>query len=394
MIKHFLTVKHLPYGMLFLVSLSSSIMPPLIGPLFISQYGILPHESQYFRLNAYGFTVGFYFIGTIIGSYIWGAISDNVGTKKTLLYCLVGSIFSYLICIYALVQISFVLFMLGRTLDGIMSGRRAVILAALSQLKTPKNTVFRVAELFNAGGLLIGPILSSLVLSYADTAEPLYYYSGPLLVVLFLTIINIAIIPLVKEDRQTSQINLEEQFHLKKIMKQSVIIEYFFLQMAWYLFYIAILPFSILRMKFNSFSIGVFFSSLVLAYMLFLAIQKSLMRTLYFDVKVLALVVLIVSLIIMGQVNAQLMFFTLLNIGVVFSYSLLNPHYTTIISKISNESNQGKILGIQSAVNAVSSAIVALLSGSLMNISLNLPFYIAGGFALLVFLLVRLKSNG
>lgn len=102
---------YLAYTMLFLISLSASIVPPLVGPLFLKQPGLLPGESLYARLNAYSFAVGIYGIGAILGGMLWGGISDRSGEKKTLGYCLFGSLVACLLSIISLIYVNYWLFL-------------------------------------------------------------------------------------------------------------------------------------------------------------------------------------------------------------------------------------------------------------------------------------------
>lgn len=369
-----------PYILLFLVSISSSIMPPLIGPLFIHQHGILPQETQDFRLNAYGFTLGIYFISMIAGGFFWGSVSDRIGIKKTLCWCLVGSIMSYVLCIIALINASFLLFFLGRGVDGLMSGRRAVILSLLSRSKSPRNTVFRIAEMVNALGLLLGPLLCGALINYKGDV-PLYYYSSPLIAMLLLTLLNLALLPFLNcnSDGKDGSIESYPHFRFKELLKHRVFAEYFLFQLTWYLYYIAVLPFSILQLDFNNYQLGLFFSTMVLVYIfMLLAIQPLLLNIMgVLWAKRCSLIILICSLASIGLYGDSFYLFVLANLGILFSCALLNPTYSVAIANTSGSLDQGKLMGIQSSICGMSSALIALVSGLLLSYSLTFPFFIA-----------------
>lgn len=368
---------HLPYAMLFLVSLGSSMMPPLLGPLFLHQYGFLSHQSQYIRFNAYGLTIGIYFIGTTLGGFFCGLLSDRIGAKKTLFFCLWGSIFSCVISVVGLIYSSLLLFFFSRALDGVMSGRRAAILSLLSSLKEPKTTVFRIAEIMNAAGLFIGPILCGFLVDF-NGKVPLYYYSSPLIIILFMTTINIVLNFQLKDNHQPYK---EENSTLKwrEIYQHSIFIEFLLYQLAWYLYFIAVIPFAMIGLKFNSYYIGVLFSSMVVCYILSLVLTyelsfKKLAESL---VKKIAIITLVLSFLCIALFKANILVFLLGNIGVIFSASILTPFYLANISKIFPGENQGVVMGIQSSIIGISSAIAALISGTLLDLSINLPFFVA-----------------
>lgn len=380
MLKTPIQQRGVPYILLFLVSISSSIMPPLIGPLFIHQHGILPQETQDFRLNAYGFTLGIYFISMIAGGFFWGSVSDRIGIKKTLCWCLVGSIMSYVLCIIALINASFLLFFLGRGVDGLMSGRRAVILSLLSRSKSPRNTVFRIAEIINALGLLLGPLLCGALINYKGDV-PLYYYSSPLIAMLLLTLLNLALLPFIncKTDSKAEPMDNSHHFQFKGLFKHRVFAEYCLFQLTWYLYYIAVLPFSILKLDFNNYQLGLFFSAMVLVYILILlAIQQLVLNIIgLLWAKRCTLIILICSLTSIGLYGDSFYLFMLANLGILFSCAILNPTYSVAIANTSGTTDQGKLMGIQSSICGMSSALIALVSGVLLSYSLTLPFFLA-----------------
>ncbi|KTC88771.1 MFS transporter [Fluoribacter dumoffii] len=374
-----------PYLILFIISIGSSIIFPLIGPLFLSDGGVLPRATNYFRLNAYSLTIGVYYLGMIVGALLWGFISEFIGPRKTLLLCSVGAILSYVLCIFALFISSFILFFLGRAMDGLLSGRRAVVMSALSMTETDKNLVFRKVEIMNALGLLIGPILAGYLVNFKKTV-PLYYYSLPFFVVLTLSILSVLFVLRIREPPVTEKINLS-YFEFYFYLKNSIFIKYLFTQITWYFYFLCIIPFSIVKKGFSSYEIGLFFSGITFCFLFFLQFfyQRLINKFGIILLKKISMIVSIFSLFLIGTFWHNFFLFILANLGIAFSIAIINPLFLAVISN-KFKKNQGVVMGLQSSIVGLSSVIAAALSGLFMNISYSMPFYV--GMLLITSLLV------
>ncbi|KTC96113.1 MFS transporter [Legionella erythra] len=374
---------YLAYTMLFLISLSASIVPPLVGPLFLKQPGLLPGESLYARLNAYSFAVGIYGIGAILGGMLWGGISDRSGEKKTLGYCLFGSLVACLLSIISLIYVNYWLFFIGRALDGLMSGRRAVILSLLMHSDFAKHQVFRVAEMMNALGLCLGPLLCGILVNF-KVQVPLYYYASPFLLILIITVINLSFVPAIAV--QTLKTPLEETKTKWKDYLNALYMEFFLMQVVWGLYYIAVLPFAILEFHFSNYTIGLLFAGMVLMYLLFLAgTQKILYPRISLNrAKTMAMLFLFSGFASLGFCQGNLTVFMIANLCIVFAFAILNPAYFGAISHAHTTTHQGEAMGIVTSINGMASAITAVTLGSLLAVSLHLPFLLGTVFIAII----------
>ncbi|MDX1837195.1 MFS transporter [Legionella taurinensis] len=385
---------YLAYAMLFLISLSASIIPPLVGPLFLKQPGLLPGESLSLRLNAYSFAVGIYGIGAILGGMLWGIVSDQSGEKKTLWYCLSGSLLACLLSIISLIHVNYWLFFTSRALDGLMSGRRAVILSLLMHTEYPRHHLFRVAEIINALGLCLGPLLCGILVNF-KAQVPLYYYTLPFFLILLLTLINLSFLPALPV--KTIQRRIEGTKTQWTDYLNVLYIEFFLMQVVWALYYIAVLPFAILTFSFSSYAIGVLFSVMVLLYILFLAsAQKLLYQHMSLKrAKTLAILVLFSGFISLGLCQGNLIVFFIANFCIIFAFAILNPAYSSAISQAHTATHQGEAMGLLTSINGMASAITALTAGSLLAVSLYLPFLLGAALIAGIYLsqLIRQKTG-
>lgn len=385
---------YLAYAMLFFISLSASIVPPLVGPLFLKQPGLLPGESLYVRLNAYSFAVGVYGIGAILGGMLWGFISDQSGEKKTLGYCISGSLLACILSIISLIYVNYWLFFIGRALDGLMSGRRAVILSLLMHSDFPKHQVFRVAEMMNALGLCFGPLLCGILVDF-KVQVPLYYYASPFLLILIITFINLSLLPAIQI--KTVRTHLEETKTKWKYYLNALYMEFFLIQVVWGLYYIAVLPFAILKFHFSNYTIGLLFAVMVLMYLFFLASTQKILypRISLRRAKTMAMLFLFSGFASLGFCQDNLTVFIIANLCIIFAFAILNPAYFGAISHAHTATHQGEAMGMVTSINGMASAITAVTIGSLLAISLHLPFLLGTVFITIIHLssLMRQKRG-
>lgn len=376
---------NLAYAMLFIISLGASIIPPLVGPLFLHPPSLLPGENLYVRLNAYSFTVGIYGIGAILGGFFWGMHSDRVGEKKTLLICLIGSLIAHFLSILGLTFINFWLFFLGRALDGLMSGRRAVILSLLTRTDSPKTKFFRMAEIMNALGLFFGPLLCGILVNFKSTV-PLYYYVSPFCFILFLILINLSFLPAIHALPPKS--STERRPVLWSDYANPLFVEFFLVQSVWCLYYIAVVPFAILCFHFSSYTIGLMFSAMVLLYIFFLAsTQKILLNRIgAAAAKKMAMLFLVFGFLGIGVCRTNLPVFAVANVCIILAFSILNPAYLAAMSNARTAEHQGQIMGLLTSLNGLASMLTAMLVGSLLSLSLHLPFLLNALLAAVIYL--------
>ena len=139
---------------IFLITMSTSIISPLVGPLFFSDHGFLPHANDSLKMYAYSLTMGVYALGMIVGNPVWGMIADKKGQKRAIIWALTGSLFGYALCFISFFLFAGVaFFFLGRAIDGLMAGRRAIALSMLAAATEDKFSAFRFSEMATAAGL-------------------------------------------------------------------------------------------------------------------------------------------------------------------------------------------------------------------------------------------------
>lgn len=75
-------------------------------------------------------------------------------------------------------------------------------------------------------------------------------------------------------------------------------------------------------------------------------------------------------------------------IGFIASSALVVPIQQSIVSKIAKE-NYGEVMGVQGSAKALGMVIGSLGSGFIFSLGSKLPFFFAGLFALLAYLILK-----
>ena len=94
--------------------------------------------SQDHRYLIYGFAAGLYPMMIFFGAPILGQLSDRVGRKTILQVCATGIVLAYVTISTAFALGSVLLLMVGRVLGGATGGSRAISMAALADVCSPR----------------------------------------------------------------------------------------------------------------------------------------------------------------------------------------------------------------------------------------------------------------
>jgi DHA1 family tetracycline resistance protein-like MFS transporter len=143
------------------------ILTPLLASALApeSDSAICRGFSKDHRYLVYGFVAGLYPMMIFFSAPILGQLSDRVGRKTILQVCAAGIVLAYVTISTAFALGSVLLLMAGRVLGGATGGSRAISMAALADVCSPKNKDFWLSMglLASSGGFVIGSALSGLL---------------------------------------------------------------------------------------------------------------------------------------------------------------------------------------------------------------------------------------
>ncbi len=138
----------------------------------------------------YGLTIALYMFCWFFGAAFLGDLSDKIGRKKSLLICLLGAAFSYLVSALAVVTHSLTLLLLGRIIGGFTSGSQPIAQAAIVDLSSEADKARNIGYVLMSMslGFILGPLLGGLL---ADKQlMPWFNYSTPFYFTAIISLLN------------------------------------------------------------------------------------------------------------------------------------------------------------------------------------------------------------
>ncbi|WP_221937507.1 MFS transporter [Shewanella psychropiezotolerans] len=148
---------------LFIDAIGSGLILPILPELFFNpEYGLLQGYAFHNTNVIYGITLAVFPLASLFGKYLFGALSDHVGRKKTIIAGLSIILLSYLLSIIAIMIDSIPLFILARFITGFGAGTYTAVYAMIADMSKTierKMTNFKWPALATVLGFIVGPIL-------------------------------------------------------------------------------------------------------------------------------------------------------------------------------------------------------------------------------------------
>lgn len=339
---------------------------------------LLPFYAQEFHASPWE-------IGLLTSSYSWmqfffapilGALSDRYGRRPILFFSILGSGIGYLILgLAGALWIAFV----GRIFGGIMGANLSTAQAYIADVTTRENRAKGMGLFGMAFGLgfIFGPALAG-ILSKFGHQLPFFFAAG---LSFFNAILLYFILP---ESRKFYEEPLERKGRIAEIIEAfsnpkfaTLTFIYFALVMAFTMTTNVAFPlYTEHNFDFNAEKTGY-----VLAYVGIIAaiMQGGLLNRFVKIFGEIALVIigcliLALTFIVVPYVSKDSYGLTGLLIGAglfAFGNSLSSPTLTSLVSKVSDENEQGKALGLTQSAASLARAIAPTFSGFLLNNAAN-----------------------
>lgn len=322
---------------------------------------------------------------------IIGRMSDKYGRRPLLLISLAGTAVSFLIMAFAP---SAIFLFLARALDGITAGNLPVASAVISDSTKLEDRArgFGIIWAAFGFGFLFGPAISALTVGFGLTV--------PFLIAAAVTTVAIVLTAVVLPETNIhkGQIIQGKIFDFPKLFRavfdanvgRTLLISAV-AALSFTLFIFGFQPFSVKTLHLSDQERSLIFALIglvgVFSQMIFIprvvakvGDKKALTGALIFSSLVLLLMALSKNLVMLAGFS---MFYALCNGFVI-------PMINTLLSKETDASSQGSILGINSSYMSVGMIAGPILGGSLATIFIPLPF-IAASLAIFVCFLLSLQ---
>lgn len=388
----------------FIGYVGTSIAYPIFPALFLhSQHiSIIPQDwNEDYNSIFLGIALALYPLGQFIGSPIIGGFSDYYSRKNVLLISLAGSCLSYLLSAIAIQFNMLWLLLLSRFLTGFMEGNLAIIRAMAADLKhiSRFKSLGRINSVASVGyimGPLIGGILASnSLVSWFSYSTPFIFAAIFCGFTVVLTIFKIGKSYESPKYRSSvcQQLNLIVQFRIlfkDKQIKHIIIVSSVF-TLAVDIFY-----------EFGPVYLTEYFAATpasIAAFISFLSITLAIGSMLphllssFYSTKLLTKGAILISSVIFGLIvipSSMVIVFVLFGL-IGFSIGTGTTILTIQLSDIAKA--QGQALGAQISLRMLGNAVICLIGGAMVLISLAAPIVIAGIIGLIALILCIQGEN-
>lgn len=370
-------------------SMGLGILFPILSSLLINhQSDFLSHTSPDFTRELwYGITIGIYMIAWFFGSAMLGDLSDTMGRKKSLMICLIGASFGYLISAVAIMLHSLVFLIVGRVIAGFTAGSQPIAQAAIVDVSTDDTRAKNIGYVLLAVsiGFVLGPVMGGILSDQHLVSW--FNYATPLFLAGILSLINCFLLYFSFEETFIHSKKIKIRFHYalqifkeafesKRIRMLSLVL--LVETIGWSEYFTFISQFLLRRFHYSAQEISFFIAVLAVGFSIgfgFLVNPASK----YFNLKKCVItnlwIAAILCLFTAITRNTALIWIAAVMMGmsVAVLYSLL----ITLFSNQVNSDEQGWVMGITNSVGALSFGITSFMSGFVTNFGPAVPIYLA-----------------
>ncbi len=372
----------------FMDSLGNGIIFPILTPLIYSPNGILPIDATaLYRAMLYGVMLGLFALGMFFSTPILGEMSDRIGRKKILLFCLGGISISYVLAVMAVITSTVSFLVVSRLIAGLCAGSVATAQAAIIDVSPPEQkTKYLSLLLFPSSlGFAAGPMCGSFLAN--SHLVSWFTYWTPLAFAAVLAIGNVILLGFAFKEtflrNGSIKLNLSSAIYLfsdafsdNKIRHLSIV--YLLFQLSWGSYFQYISLFMFRRFDYDAIHLGYFMTfiatSFAFTYLYLIPLLTQYFQRMPLLRYSLGFNMLSISIVMLAPHPLWVWVGTFLN---ALSNGLAYSVILSLFSDTVGSDKQGWIMGVTAAVNALSFAITAIIIGILNIFSLYLPLYIA-----------------
>lgn len=388
----------------FIDSLGFGLVYPIFSVLLMSpEQNFLPtHTSLALRGWLFGLLISGFCLGQFFGGPVLGALSDQKGRKKILMFTVWLATCTYALTAIGIILQSVIVIFTARLLGGIAAGNwsvaQTVIVDTSQEVEKTKN--FGLLGMSWGTGFVIGPYLGG---KFSDSSVcAIFNLTTPFWIACFLCLLNIVLLMWKLEESlpaaQTTKISLVSGIQQLKIAFTSVKLRRLFLVMFVFCigwgFFTEFCPIFLMRkFYFTGLEVANFYASIGL----WIALSQGLLIHPFlkrFSPDTLILTSLMgmgCTLIIICFIKVKYFLYSVLP-ALCFFEALLFPCTTTLVSNIGDKESQGQVLGIYNSVQWAAIGLTPLFSGSLVAMYPYLPL-IVGAIAMFSACILFMANN-
>jgi len=382
--------------------MGQGLLYPILTTLMLDPHqSFLPSgTSQSDRSLYYGVVTGAFFFAWFLGAAYISRLSDTIGRKKGIQICLAGGFLGYVLTIVSLYTNAFWLLLIGRVVTGFTNGNQPIAQAAMVDLSArdeerTRNLGYIVAAA--SIGLVAGPILSgalsdpTVLGSYASLKLPFFVALG--LIAVTMLLINLFFFDKRQSKRQLSIEPLEIFLVLWRALERPAILR---ISLVFFCFMFFLMTFFVFMDNYltDRFGYGTFMNAMAMVvYGVCVTVASSFLpsflerRTTKRRIVVSALVLFACSAIaFVAAPSGLLAFIPVAVFAIAFSFGY--PTLLSIYSLSVDETKQGWVMGVTTALYTLGAGLTSLIGGEAMALNIRMPFFYGAAVAVLGIVLV------
>ena len=376
---------------IFIDSVGLGLVYPVLSVVMLepSQSFFQGSYSFHSRTVLYGVVTGVFSLTWFFGAAYVSQLSDQIGRKKSLLICLVGSAIGFVITGIGIIEHSLSLIIIGRAIDGFTAGSQPVAQATAVDLAEGGNrsrylslVILAMTLGFVAGPLLGGVLSDSHLVSWFSYDTPMFFAG-------LLCLINIAaLVCWFKEThppRAHAKARLFEAVHLiihaaKTPAVRNLSVLFFTYLVGWACFYTFISPFSILAYHLDGQKVIYLMVAMGIGFTIGNAwlvnvIPATWSRARLIQGSWLMSALLTAGVLLINSLPGLVVLVVLMGIMASLGYTYTIGAY----SDLADDENQGLIMGISGSVIALGFTVTQFLGGYLLGHGTRAPMILAVG---------------
>jgi DHA1 family tetracycline resistance protein-like MFS transporter len=362
---------------------------PIFGSLFTGKTTALftNDVSLQWRNILYGITMGITSLFMFLGAPILGDISDRIGRRKILLFCLLGTSLGMCLSALGIVLKQVPLLMLSRAWLGAIAACQIIAQAAIIDISNQNNKASNlgVIEAANNIGYIVGPIIGGLLID--NSLVGWFDFTTPFYFVAILACLNALLLLITYKDPLKNQITKKLQLtrSIKVFVRalahkniRTLAFIYVCFQVGWAMYFQTVFLSLIQKYNYSGRLLGYFFLWMGLIFCLNLLVIVRLVTRLITLKTIIYLTLTIASLCCVAAIYSNETGLWLGIFPMASAISLGGNAMLTTFSNIAAENEQGWAMGISTSLAALSWAITPSLAGLLLAFGSHLPLSIAG----------------
>lgn len=383
--------------MIILDAVGFGIIAPILAPLVSHSHSmLLGGFGDFGRHIIFGLILAIFPFSFMLGAPILGALSDQLGRKRVLWICLLGTLLGFVLYALSFMLASLLLLIIGRFVAGFTSASQGVAQAAMVDVSAGKQKAINIA-LIAVGmtlGLVLGPLLGGVLsdaklVSWFGLATPFYF-------IIIVSALNLLFLKYKIKEQSSQKAALSFSQHKDAFMGlfrnravAMIFVIFFCFELSWSLYYQSLALLLVNRFHYHALGIGLFSSyvGLSLSFGLLVLVRSF--------VKFYSLYHIIKGSLLLGVCSILMLYFSdtmlaqyILAIPITCAVALV---YSSIIAQASDlvdKEHQGLLMGVTDALLALAFTITGFCSGWLAYFNVKLPELIAVVFMLVAYLIV------